>query len=83
MMMRVKVNEMKEELKELKNYLMSELDADAFAEMNQSEFRGCQAALKLLNTSMELMDEQVDLMEAQDAKLDRILDILERAEERP
>lgn len=67
------------EIEELKELAMSELckcSMSAIADMGASEFKALQLSLKLFDDCTDLMVKQAEMIENQDKKLDKLLELM-------
>lgn len=68
------------EIKELKNICMKAMaNESVFMSMGELELSLVQACFRLIDTSTELIEEQADMMEIMNKKLDKLLEIQGRA----
>ena len=68
------------EIKELKSICMKVMtDESVFMSMGELELAMMQSCFRLIDASVELMEEQADMMEIMNKKLDRLLENKERA----
>lgn len=74
------VNKMNEITEELMDLVVSSLDRTQIIRMSEDEIRLYQMAFKLLEVSNEVMVKAAEMMEAQDRKLNMILEKLEEKE---
>lgn len=74
--MKTTFEELCEEIDSLMAMSMSELGPDYIKNMDPKAFAALQSALKLLDTSKELMREFIDDQESKNKKLDEILCLL-------
>lgn len=67
-----KTNQLIEEVNEVKDLCLKQIGPE-IEHMDGDVFALCQKALKLLNTSTEVIKEQAEVIESIDKKLDRLL----------
>lgn len=66
-----------EEMKELMTEYYREICAETILEMDSEEFNLVKRAIKLMNSSTELVLEQARILDGIDGKLDRLLNKME------
>lgn len=73
-MLTVKAKMIKEEMNELTRMFVNEfVMVDTFNEVSPEEFLIMQKFVSLLNNSLELMEEEAEMLETIDQKLDALL----------
>lgn len=68
-----KTNQLIEEVNELKSSYMEVLGSEMFEYMDENTFGMVKKMFNLMNTSMELMKEQAEVIEGINKKLDKLL----------
>lgn len=68
-----KTNQLIEEVNELKDSYMKMFGSDMFEYMNEDTFGMVKKMFNLMNTSMEVIKEQAEVIEVIDKKLDKLL----------
>lgn len=72
------VNTLKNEVEDLKKYLMANVDTRDILNMSPVDFMAVQKALSLVDDSLNLLDEYAKKVDSMDDKLDRILEEVEK-----
>lgn len=72
------VNTLKNEVEDLKKYLMANVDTRDILNMSPVDFMAVQKALSLVDDSLGLLDEYAKKIDSMDDKLDRILEEVEK-----
>lgn len=72
------VNTLKNEVEDLKKYLMANVDTRDILNMSPVDFMAVQKALSLVDDSLDLLDEYAKKIDSMDDKLDRILEEVEK-----
>lgn len=72
------VNTLKNEVEDLKKYLMANVDTRDILNMSPVDFMAVQKALRLVDDSLDLLDEYAKKIDSMDDKLDRILEEVEK-----
>ena len=68
-----KTNQLIEEVNELNDSFMTMIGSQMFNSMNEQEFVMFKKMFNLMNTSMEVVKEQAEVIESIDKKLDKLL----------
>ena len=69
-----KTNQLIEEVNELKGSYIKMFGPDMFEYMNEDTFEMVKKMFNLMNTSMEVIKEQAEVIEVIDKKLDKLLE---------
>lgn len=72
-----KTNQLVKEVNELKDSYIGMIKSDVIEFMDEGTFTMVKNSLKLLTTSMEVMQEQAEIIESINKKLDKLLRIAE------
>ena len=72
------VNTLKNEVEDLKKYLVANVNTRDILNMSPSDFMAVQKALSLVDDSLDLLDECAKKIDSMDDKLDRILEEVEK-----
>ena len=72
-----KTNQLVEEVNELKDSYIGMINSDVIEFMDEKTFTIVKNSFKLLNTLMEVMQEQAEIIESNNKKLDKLLRIAE------
>jgi len=72
-----KTNQLIEEVNELKDSYVRMINSDVFESMDENTFGIIKKSFNLVNTSMEVMKEQAEVIESINKKLDKLLTIAE------
>lgn len=72
-----KTNQLVKEVNELKDSYIGMINSDVIEFMDEGTFTMVKNSLKLLTTSMEVMQEQAEIIESINKKLDKLLRIAE------
>ena len=71
--------ELKEEVNKLKTICLEEfVNNDSIESVDERGFKGLKSTLKLVNLSMEFMQEEARMIDEMNKKLDKILEKLEK-----
>ena len=70
------------EMDELMDLCTAQFGASDIANMDDETFKALRLSMRIIETSKQLTMECVDMMETQDKKLDKILQLLEKQEKR-
>ena len=68
-----KTNQLIEEVNELKDSFMTMIGSEMLESMDESEFVMFKKMFNLMNTSMEVVKEQAEVIESINEKLDKLL----------
>lgn len=81
-MLENKTSKLVTEAKELLNLCIKQMDADDIKNMDSASFDAIQRCLKLMDSACELSIEQAKMMDEINDKMDKLLYILEKMEEK-